>query len=127
MTKLESLIKDLKKANQRLKEAISLKPTRIHKDATIQRFEFTVELAWKTIQEYIKDQGLVECKTPKNCIREAARIELIDNPEEWIEYLKARNLIAHVYNEKMADRIYKQALKFPKEVDDLLKGLKESK
>ena len=45
MTKLENLIKDLTKANERLKEAIGLEPTRIHKDATIQRFEFTFELA----------------------------------------------------------------------------------
>ncbi len=46
MTKLESLIKDLKKANQKLKEATRLKPTEIHKDATLKRFEFTFELAW---------------------------------------------------------------------------------
>ena len=42
MTKLNNLIKNLKKANQRLKEVIELKPTRINKDATIQRFEFTL-------------------------------------------------------------------------------------
>lgn len=122
MNKLANLIKDLEKANQRLKEAIKLKPTRIHKDATIQRFEFTFELAWKTIQEYIRDQGF-DCNSPKNCIREEARLEVIENPEGWIEYLKARNLIAHTYNEKMADKIYKKALTFPQEIDELLKKL----
>jgi len=45
MTKLENLIKDLNKANKRLKEATSLKPTDIHKDATIQRFELPLSLA----------------------------------------------------------------------------------
>jgi nucleotidyltransferase substrate binding protein (TIGR01987 family) len=124
MTKLNNLIKDLKKANQRLKEAMELKPTRINKDATIQRFEFTFELSWKTMQEYIKNQGL-ECFGPNNCIREAARIKLIDNPKQWIGFLKARNLIAHTYNEKMADRIYKTALKLPKEVDKLLQKIVE--
>ena len=123
MTKLSNLIKDLKKANQRLKEVIELKPTRINKDATIQRFEFTFELGWKTMQEHTKNQGL-ECFGPNNCIREAARIKLIDNPEQWIGFLKARNLIAHTYNEKIADRIYRKATKFPKEIDDLLKGIK---
>lgn len=73
MTKLENLIKDLKKANKSLEEAVSLKPTRIHKDATIQRFEFTFELAWKTLKEYIKDQGF-DCKSPKNCFREATKL-----------------------------------------------------
>ena len=109
MSKLENLIKNLKKANKRLKEALRAKPTRMNKDAAIQRFEFTFELA--------------ECLSPKNCIREAARLEIIDNPEDWIEYLKARNLTAHTYNEKMADKIYHQARKFPKEVEKLLERI----
>lgn len=124
MTKLENLIKELKKANQRLKEATKVKPTRMNKDATIQRFEFTFELVWKVIQEYVRDQGF-DCNSPKSCIREGARLEIIDNPEIWFEYLKARNLIAHTYNEKMADKIYKKALSFPKEIDKLLNNLKE--
>jgi len=123
MTKLKSLIENLKKANQRLKEAIKLKPTLIHKDATIQRFEFTFELSWKTIQEYVKDQGF-DCKSPKNCVREGARLGIINNLQEWFDYLKARNLIAHTYNEKMADKIYKKATKFPDEADKLLKKIK---
>ena len=122
MTKLESLIKDLKKANQRLKEATEAKPTRMNKDATIQRFEFTFELSWKTIQEYIKDQGF-DCNSPKNCIREGARLEIINNPEDWFEFLEARNLIAHTYNEKLANKVYRKSSKFPQEIDDLLKNL----
>ena len=119
MTKLENLIKDLNKANKKLREATRLKPTMIHKDATIQRFEFTFELSWKSIQEYIRDQGF-DCKSPKSCFREAARLELISDPQKWFDYLKARNLIAHTYDEKQADKIYRQALKFPKEVAKLL-------
>lgn len=124
MTKLENLIKNLKKANKRLKEAVELSPTRIHKDATIQRFEFTFELAWKTIQEYIRDQGF-NCISPKNCIREGARLEIIDGVEKWFEFLDNRNLIAYTYNEEIADKIYNQAIKFPKEVNTLLKKIKE--
>lgn len=122
MTKLESLIKDLKKANQKLKEAVKANPTRMNKDATIQRFEFTFELAWKTIQVYIKNQGL-ECKSPKSCIREGVRLEIIDNLESWFEFLDNRNFIAHTYNEKLADKVYKKVINFPKEIENLLKNL----
>jgi len=123
---LESLIKQLKKANQRLKEACQAPATQLNRDATIQRFEFTFELSWKTIQEYIRDQGL-DCKSPKSCLREAARLDLIKNLKKWFEFLDNRNQIAHIYNEKLANKVYKKALKFPKEVEELLKNLESEK
>lgn len=123
MNKLESLIKDLTKANKRLQEAVKSKSTRMNKDATIQRFEFTFELAWKTIQGFIRDQGL-DCKSPKSCFRTAANFGLIKNPRTWFEHLNKRNLIAHTYNEKMADEIYVKSRKFPKEIDKLLEQLR---
>ncbi len=119
---LQILIKNLKKANSRLKEATKAPPTQLNKDATLQRFEFTFELSWKTIQAYMRDQGL-DCLSPKSCIREAARLGLIENPKTWLEFLEARNLIAHTYNQRVANKIYKKALKFPQEVENLLKNL----
>lgn len=121
MTKLENLKEDLFRANQKLKEASELELTEINRDAAIQRFEFTFELAWKTIQEYIRDQGL-DCKSPKSCLRTAAEIDLVENIEIWFEYLKARNLISHTYNEKLSNEVYNSAVKFSAEVDSLLKA-----
>ncbi len=122
MTELQNLVKNLRKANKRLKEAARAQSTRMNKDATIQRFEFTFELAWKALQEYIRDQGF-DCNSPKSCIREGAKLEIIHNPEDWFEFLKARNLIAHTYNTKLADKVYRKAVKFSKESDILLKKL----
>jgi len=122
MSKLQNLIENLIKANKKLKEAAKAKPTQMNKDATTQRFEFTFELAWKTIQEYIRDQGL-DCKSPKNCLREAGRLERIENVEKWLKFLDSRNLIAHTYNQKVANEIYKKAVKFPAEIDKLLKNI----
>ena len=116
MTKLQNLIKNLTKANQRLEEALKLKLTKINRDASIQRFEFTFELSWKIFQEYIRDQGY-DCNSPKNCIREGAKIGIIDNPRDWFGFLDARNLVVHTYNEELADKIYKGIKKFPKEID----------
>lgn len=122
MNKLQNLIENLKKANQRLKQATKTKPTQMNKDATIQRFEFTFELAWKTMQEYIRDQGF-DCKSPKNCIREGARLDLIDNPEKWFEFLNNRNLIAYTYNEKIANTVYRKAIKFSQNLDKFLQNI----
>ena len=62
----------------------------------------------------------MDCKSPKGCIREGARLEIISNVEVWFKFLDNRNLIAHTYNERLADRVYHQAVKFPKEIDKLL-------
>ena len=124
MKKIEIIIGDLKKANNRLKEAASLKTTQIHRDATIQRFEFCFELAWKAIQTYVRDQGL-ECRSPRNCFRIGAQLNIIEDPLTWFEYLESRNLIAHTYNEELADKVYRQAKKFPKDVDDIIERIKK--
>jgi nucleotidyltransferase substrate binding protein (TIGR01987 family) len=66
----------------------------------------------------------LEGKSPKSCLRIAAELGLITNLEDWFGYLEARNLIAHTYNEDLADKVYKTAVKFPAEIDKLLKNIK---
>ena len=124
MTKQKSLLMDLNQALQRLKEAVALKPTRIHKDATIQRFEFTFELAWKLMKSVMEDKG-VRAGGPKDWIRRAAQMELVADPQTWFRFLEARNLMTHVYKEKLADEVYKKAKKFPVVVEELIKKVGE--
>ena len=62
--------------------------------------------------------------SPKNCFREAAKLDLTENPEDWFDYLEKRNLIAHTYNQGLADAVYKAAVNFPQEVEKLLQKLK---
>lgn len=109
--KIQSQIDSLKQATSRLKEATSLEPIRIHKDATIQRFNFCFELGWKLMQSIAQFQG-EESYSPRNCIRTAVRLGLIDDPEKWFGYLEARNLTAHLYDEKIADLVYEKAKEF---------------
>ncbi len=89
-------------------EAVYLKPTledRINIDATIQRFEFTFELFWKTLKEFFHQKGL-EINYPRDVIKEAYADQLIHNESLWIQMLKDRNLSSHTYDRVLADEIF---------------------
>ncbi len=68
------------------------------KEGLIKRFEYTFELAWKTLKDYLVDQG-VEVKFPRDIIKAAFQAEIIQEGEFWLEMLDKRNLLAHTYNE----------------------------
>lgn len=122
MTKLESQFLDLKKALKRLKEACSLPETMIVRDATIQRFEFTFEMSWKILQEILKKSN-IQTLSPKEKIRQAAKMGYITTPRDWIDFSNARNLTSHTYKEKIAKEVYKAAKKFVPEVEELIKRI----
>lgn len=108
--KIKNLTADFNKAVSRLEEALEVEADRLDKDGTIKRFEFTFELSWKLMQAIIQSKGL-EASSPKSSIRVAAKIGLIDNPDDWLVYLEKRNLTAHVYDLDMADEVYEYAKK----------------
>lgn len=117
--RIASLTDDLKQAVSRLDEALVAEPTQLHKDAAIQRFEFTFELAWKLIQETDDYLGK-KVFGPKPSIRTAAELELIADPEAWLEFLKWRNTTTHTYKQYEADKIYEAIRNFPKLVRELI-------
>lgn len=113
-------------------EAIYLKPMqedRSNVDATIQRFEFTFELAWKFLKDYFTQKGL-ELHFPKEILQQAFETRLIDNEELWITMLKDRNMTSHTYDEKLADEIYIRIKSYVPELrnllDKIVNGLKAS-
>ncbi|MBU2592625.1 MAG: HI0074 family nucleotidyltransferase substrate-binding subunit [Patescibacteria group bacterium] len=122
--KLKKQVEQLAKANKRLSEALKLAPTEIHKDATIQRFEFTFELTWKMIKSLAYEKG-VEAASPRDSLRIAAQLDLIEDIETWFGFLDARNIASHVYDQKMAESVYRQAKKFALEVERLLSKAKK--
>ena len=123
MTKDLSLLEDLQNALKRLKEAISEPETQMNKDATIQRFEFTFELAWKLMQFILSEEN-VNSYGPKNAIREAAKFGLIESAENWLEFAKMRNLATHTYNQELADKVYASCKGFPPQVEKFINKVK---
>jgi nucleotidyltransferase substrate binding protein (TIGR01987 family) len=125
MTKINSQIEDLKKAKSRLSEAISQQKTDITRDATIQRFEYTFELSWKIISGILKEKG-TSFYGMKSLFRDAGRMGIIDNVEEWFEYLEARNLTTHTYDEVIAEQVYSTAQKFSNNLDTIIAQLEKA-
>lgn len=110
MTKEQLLLKweDYHKALHRLEIALSktLDEDDLYLDATIQRFEFTFELAWKLMKAVLEYEG-IEATSPRSSIREAWKQHLIGDAEKWLDMQVKRNLSSHTYNEETAQDIYR--------------------
>jgi len=100
-------------ALDRLQEAIveATEANRLSMDGTIQRFEFSFELAWKSFQEKLRFLG-IEVNSPKAALRAAYAQKWIDDEEIWLEMLSCRNKSSHVYHEEMATQIFRSIKQF---------------
>ena len=91
------------RAVQRLGEALEEYAADTVRDGVIQRFEFTFDLAWKSLKEYMQDQGATTpLQFPKQVLREAYAAELIDDERLWLDMLDARNSTSHIYDDRQA-------------------------
>lgn len=98
----------LQHAVARLRESIAEyreTPSSTVRDGVIQRFEFTFELAWKTMREYLLDQGYSEINSPRATLKQAF-VEGMISDEAWLAMLTDRNLTSHVYDDDTAAQIF---------------------
>jgi len=85
-----------------LRKGVSLtEPNELEIQGIIQSFEFSFELAWKTLKDYLESQG-VSASYPREVIKTAFRYEILKDGAIWLEMLEKRNLLAHTYDEKLA-------------------------
>jgi len=82
------------------------------KDSVIQRFEYTVELLWKTLKNFLYEVHWLECYSPKSCLKLANSVWLIDNLELFFEMIYVRNLSSHTYNQTQVEEIISEIDKF---------------
>lgn len=104
-------VKDSKKislsnAVNRLEEAVSQQKPKgvigeMMRDAIIQRFEFTLEAAWKYMRFVLIDEGVLkeDVASPKKAVQLAFCNGLIKNGDVWLEMIRYRNMLSHTYNE----------------------------
>lgn len=86
---------------------------------TIQAFEYTYELVWKTMKRLLETRGQT-ANSPREVFRLAAREGFIDTPETWFEFLKMRNITVHTYQEEEANQVFAILESFSEEVQRFL-------
>jgi nucleotidyltransferase substrate binding protein (TIGR01987 family) len=97
------------KAFSQLEEAVGLarqrKLTRLEEQGLIQAFEYTHELAWNTLKDFLENRGVRNLYGSKDTTREAFRTGLVENGEAWMDMITSRNLTSHTYDEPTAANI----------------------
>ena len=95
----------------RLREALDVlagdPESTVIRDGVIQRFEFSFELAWKSLRDYMADQGadMSGVVFPKQVLKAAYAAGLLPSEEIWLLMLEARNITSHVYDDQQAAKI----------------------
>jgi len=72
-------------------------PSNLEKEGTIQRFEFTHELAWKVMKDYLEYEGITGITGSRSATREAYNKNLIDQGQLWMDMIESRNKTVHTY------------------------------
>jgi len=122
------------RALSQLKEAVELAQQRplskLEEQGLIQAFEYTYELAWNTLKDYLQSQGETTIHGSRDAFRLAFQRGLIQNGEVWMDMVRSRTLTSHTYNEDTAHQIARLVIEqyFPLYVQlhETLQALKES-
>jgi len=93
------------KAFLQLNESSKIKsPSNTERAGFIQFFEVALELAWKTLKDYLESQGF-QVKTPRDTLKQAYQISLIGKGDVWLQALEDRNLTTHTYDESTIRKV----------------------
>ncbi|HVZ45465.1 MAG TPA: HI0074 family nucleotidyltransferase substrate-binding subunit [Ramlibacter sp.] len=93
------------KALARLHEALAENETAIVRDALIQRFEFTFEMAWLSLFDYLSAQGAGVPRQAFAVIPLAFQSQLLADAQVWDQIRAYRNLTSHTYDEAKAIQV----------------------
>jgi nucleotidyltransferase substrate binding protein (TIGR01987 family) len=108
---------NLGSALERLREALQEPETNsLSIDGTIQRFEFAIELYWKTLKRLLAEEG-IETKTPRESLQQAYQANWLKDETAWLQMLKDRNATSHIYDQATAKRIYRRIKKYFPEME----------
>jgi len=107
-SQMKATFESLGKALGRLEEALG-QPVEnpLAVDATIQRFEFTIELFWKALKRCLEFEG-IDASTPRGALQQAYQAGWLEDESRWLQMLRDRNETSHTYDEAKARKIYER-------------------
>jgi len=94
------------------------------RDGAIQRFKYTLEITWKTGQKVLRDLGITS-NSPKSVVRDLGQQGFIDDVQEWIDFINARDETSHIYRQEIAEKVFKEVNAFYTEATSLLKRFQD--
>ena len=77
----------------------------LEEQGLIQAFEYTHELAWNVLRDYLREQGNPDIYGSRDATREAFKLELIQDGDSWMDMIRDRNRTTHTYNQETAQAI----------------------
>jgi nucleotidyltransferase substrate binding protein (TIGR01987 family) len=99
------------RALKELEAAVALAEARelskLEQQGIIQCFEYTYELAWKTLKDFLAENGFTDLIGSRETFREAFKQGILSNGEIWMQMLKSRNLTSHIYDAETVNAIAK--------------------
>jgi nucleotidyltransferase substrate binding protein (TIGR01987 family) len=134
-TKFTNKLSDLDAALSNFRDALTLEPSLFPdlvadniKSGQIQKFEFTVELLWKTIQVFLYEVDGVDVVTPKSVAKEFVEAGYCDYEtyELFIRAINDRNQLSHVYRQEMAESIWRYLPDYVRMVEQILCAMQSS-
>lgn len=109
LSKLEQAVTRIKEkyySDNVFDESLLLEEDDILKEGVIQRFEYTHELAWNVMKDFLTERGTTSLYGSKDTTREAFTTGLITDGEVWMSMIASRNKTSHPYSQKTADEIF---------------------
>lgn len=105
---------NFEKAIKQLSEGIENNrenPSNLIKEGIIQRFEFTHELAWKVLKDYLEYEGFQNISGSRTTTKEAFNKGLITDGQTWMDMIASRNNTVHTYDEKVLETEFNNIVK----------------
>lgn len=96
-------------ALRQLRDANTLAESRtlskLEEQGMIQAFEYTYELAWKVLKDFLENRGVQGLYGSRDVTRAAFQQDMLDDGDVWMAMIESRNLTSHTYEEAIARRV----------------------